>query len=258
MAEKKAAYSQEIVIHWLTEDSIRNLCSTIFRNYRLALFRLNDVLEDRQFVTIAKRLLIYQYLDKKAKELLDSFLNEISKKYCATYVRTICISVSKFLTYALAHRVDLPIGITHRLIFDYYQDEINRSQKSKNQSNRNIRVFLRYLVEKDLIIGSIVLVLDPLAINRLFFIDDLPADEKGLFLQYKLTDYITPEDFHSMAVQLDKNSLDKHRYSPTIRKVFRKTWKELFVFLEANELEYSPKLALRWATHLRHYTLKSS
>ena len=90
MAEKKAVYSQEIVIHWLDEDNIRNLCSTIFRNYRLALFRLNDVLENRQFITIAKRPLIYQYLDKKAKELLESFLDEISKKYCATYVRTIC------------------------------------------------------------------------------------------------------------------------------------------------------------------------
>ena len=105
---------------------------------------MNDVLENRQFVTIAKRPLIYQYLDKKAKEILDCFLVEISKKYYATYVRTICISVSKFLMYALAHRVDLPIGITHRLIFDYYQDDIDRSQKSKNQSNRNIKVFCKH------------------------------------------------------------------------------------------------------------------
>ena len=256
MTEKKAEYSQGLTIRWLAEDNIRNLCSTIFRSYRLALFRLNDVLENRQFVTIAKRPLIYQYLDKKAKELLDSFLDEISRKYSAIYVRTICLSVSKFLMYALTHRVNLPIGITHRFLFDYYQNDIHHSQKAKNQSNRNVKVFLRYLVRRKLIEASIVSVLDPLAINRLFFIDDLPSDEKVLFLRDKHTGHITPKDFYSMAVQLDKNCLDKHRYSSTMRKIFRKIWKELFVFLEANELEYSPELALYWATHLQHYTVQ--
>ena len=59
-----------------------------------------------------------------------------------------------------------------------------------------------------------------------------------------------------MAMRLDKSSLDKHCYSPTVRDVFRKTWKELFIFLEANELEYSSELALYWATYLQHYTVQ--
>ena len=256
MAENNVAYSQEIAIYWLAEDSIRNLCSTIFRNYRLALFRLNDVLEERQFATLANRPLIYRYLTKKAKDLLDSFLGEISKKYCTAYVRVICISVTKFLNYLAKRGVEEPTEITHRLIFDYYQDDIYRSQKSKNQSNRNVRVFLRYLVGKKLIKDSIVAVLDPLAIKRLFFIDQLPVDEKTLFFRYKQAKSMTPDNFHSMAMQLDNNCLDQYHYSLTMRKIFRKTWKELFVFLEANELEYSPHIALCWATHLRHYTIQ--
>lgn len=115
---------------------------------------------------------------------------------------------------------------------------------------------MRYLAKKNLIKSSVVAVLDPLAINRFFFIDALPADEKNLFFKDKQSDSMTPEDFLSMAMRLDKNCLDKHRYSLTMRRVFRKTWNELFLFLEANGLEYSAGLALCWAVYLQHYTVQ--
>jgi integrase len=254
MIEKNIAYSQELIIYWL-EDCIRHLCSTTFRCYRLALFRLNDVLENRQIAT-TKSPLNYQYLNKKGKELWGNFLVEISRKYSIGYIQEIRNSVFRFLIYALTHKVVLPDGITHKLIFDYYQDDIHRSQKLKNHSNGDVRIFLRYLAEKKLIRASVVALLDPLTMSRFFFIDDLPAVEKSLFPDDKQADSMAPEDFLAMAMRLDKRNLDKHRYSPTMRDVFRKTWKELFVFLEANELEYSQKLALCWATYLQHYTVQ--
>jgi integrase len=107
-----------------------------------------------------------------------------------------------------------------------------------------------------LIKASVVAVLDPRTISRFFFIDDLSAAERSLFPKAKQADCMIPEDFLSLAMRLDKSCLDKHRYSSTVRKVFRKTWKELFVFLEANELEYSQELALCWATYLQHYTVQ--
>lgn len=256
--KKEAGYSNELVVQWL-KDNAEKLSITTFKSYRLAFSRLNDVLHNREIVNTKaayEAVQYYKHMDYWCKELLDDFLTEISVIYQAGYIYGLRVSASRFLTYLTEQGLKEPTKITHRLIFDYYQDDIYRSQKSKNQSNRNVRVFLRYLVGRDLIRDSIVSVLDPLAINRFFFIGDLPADEKDLFLQDKQTDYMTPKDFHSMAVQLDNNCLDKHRYSSTARKVFRKTWKELFVFLEANELEYSSKLALRWATHLRHYTVQ--
>lgn len=67
MIEKNIEYSQELIIDWL-EDCIRHLCSTTFRCYRLALFRLNDVLENRQ-IAVTRSPLNYQYLNKKGKEL---------------------------------------------------------------------------------------------------------------------------------------------------------------------------------------------
>ena len=72
MIEKNIEYSQELIIDWL-EDCIRHLCSTTFRCYRLALFRLNDVLENRQ-IAVTRSPLNYQYLNKKGKELWGSFL----------------------------------------------------------------------------------------------------------------------------------------------------------------------------------------
>ena len=254
MIEKNIEYSQELIIDWL-EDCIRHLCSTTFRCYRLALFRLNDVLENRQ-IAVTRSPLNYQYLNKKGKELWGSFLVEISGKYSIGYIREIRNSVFSFLIYTLTHKAVLPDGITHKLILAYYQDDIHRSQKLKNKSNGDVRIFLRYLAEKKLIRASVVALLDPLAMNRFFFIDDLPVAERSLLPDDKQADSMTPKDFLAMAMRLDKSSLDKHCYSPTVRDVFRKTWKELFIFLEANELEYSSELALYWATYLQHYTVQ--
>lgn len=71
MIEKNIEYSQELIIDWL-EDCIRHLCSTTFRCYRLALFRLNDVLENRQ-IAVTRSPLNYQYLNKKAKNYGEVF-----------------------------------------------------------------------------------------------------------------------------------------------------------------------------------------
>ena len=95
MIEKNIEYSQELIIDWL-EDCIRHLCSTTFRCYRLALFRLNDVLENRQ-IAVTRSPLNYQYLNKKGKELWGSFLVEISGKYSIGYIREIRNSVFSFL-----------------------------------------------------------------------------------------------------------------------------------------------------------------
>ena len=150
MIEKNIEYSQELIIDWL-EDCIRHLCSTTFRCYRLALFRLNDVLENRQ-IAVTRSPLNYQYLNKKGKELWGSFLVEISGKYSIGYIREIRNSVFSFLIYALTHKAVLPDGITHKLILAYYQDDIHRSQKLKNKSNGDIqrRHACRIRVDDDL------------------------------------------------------------------------------------------------------------
>lgn len=97
MIEKNIAYSQELIIDWL-EDCIHHLCITTFRCYRLALFRLNDVLENRQIAT-TKSPLNYQYLNQKGKELWGNFLEEISEKYSIGYIQEIRNSVFRFLIY---------------------------------------------------------------------------------------------------------------------------------------------------------------
>jgi integrase len=41
-----------------------------------------------------------------------------------------------------------------------------------------------------------------------------------------------------------------------MRNAFRKAWKELYVFLEANSFHYSIETALAWATYMRNYTVQ--
>jgi integrase len=218
---------------------------------------MNDVLENREIINTKKAyeaVQNYQHMDRWYKELLDIFLEEISVKYEPGYIQGIRISASRFLIYASTHGVDVPSGITHKLVFDYHRDDMHRSQKVKDHYNGNVRFFLRYLADRKLVKSSIPLTLDKFVLNRLIFIEDLPANEKVLFHMDGETACMAAEKFHSMAVQLSNACMEKHRYSSTIRKNFLEAWDELFVFLEANGLDYSQNIALCWATYMQRHT----
>lgn len=256
LTEKQVGYSRELAIHWL-ENVALNLCFSTLKNYRLALSRMNDVLERRKIFNTKKTyeaVQNYQHLNGWSKELLNGFLDEISVKYGTRYIQEIRISVSRFLIYVSTHGADTPSGITHKLIYDYHRDDIHKNQKGKDQYNRAVRSFLRYLAERKLVKNSIPVALDKFVLKRLIFLEELPVDESDFFHGDNPADCITAEEFHSMSVQLSNDCLEKHRYSSTIRKNFREAWDELFVFLEANRLDYFKEIALCWATYMQRYT----
>ncbi len=259
LTEKEVEYSREFAIDWL-EKVVPNLCSSIFTNYRLALSRMDDVLENHKIINTKKKyesVQNYQRLDRWCKELLDSLLEEISVKYKAGHIQGIRISASRFLIYATTHGVDSPAGITHKLIYNYNREDIHSSQRVKDHYYVGARIFLRYLAGRNLVRKSIPLTLDKFVLNRLIFIERLPANERGLFRSDIQNDCcITAEEFHSKAMQLNNDCMGKHRYSSTARKNFREAWDELFVFLEANDLDYSQGIALCWATYMQQHSIQ--
>jgi len=256
LTERQVEYSRELAIHWLGKVT-PNICCSSSGNYRRALSRINDVLENHEIVNTKKAydaVQYYKHMDCWCKELLDAFLKETSLRYNAGYIQEIRISVSRFLIYVSAHGIAVPSGITHKLIFDYYRDDMHRTQKVKNSYNRAIRIFLRYLAASKQVKKSIPLTLDNFVLNRLIFIEELPTHEKEIFCKDGKRSCIKAENFYSMAVLLSNDCIKKHRYSATIKKSFREAWDELFVFLEANGLDYSQEIAICWATYMQHYT----
>ena len=229
---KGAEYSHELAIHWL-EVAAPNLCISTFKNYRLAISRISNVLKNCRIINTKKAyeaVQYYKYLNKWNIGLLNTFLGEISEKYKAEYIQSLRASVSRFLLYASNHGANEVSEITHKLIFNYYRDDKHKNQKAKNRHNRGIRIFLRYLTSRKLVKTSISLTLDKFVLSRLIFIEELPENEKDLFYRNEKTEYILPEEFYFLSIQLSDDCLNTYRYSLTIRKNYRQVWDELFVF----------------------------
>jgi site-specific recombinase XerD len=102
--------------------------------------------------------------------------------------------------------------------------------------------------------ASIPLTLDKFIIQRLVLIHELSPDDRDPFHVTELSGGMNPREFHSKTCILGNTYLKIHRYSATMKKIYRKAWNELFVFLEANGLDYCQETALCWAKHMQDYT----
>lgn len=258
LIEKNTEYAYELAMHWL-EDVSSNICITTLKNYQMALSRINDVLENRKIINTKKAyesVQYYKYLGQANKELLNAFLGEISEKHKAGYIQGLRVSASRFLVYISNHDANEVSEITHKLIINYYRDDKHKNPKAKNHHNGQVRVFLRFLADRKLIKASIPLTLDKVMLNRLIFIEELPVKDQGLFYGTGQAACMEAEEFYSLSIQLSNNCLEANFYSLTIKKTYREVWDELFVFLEANKLDYSQELALCWASYMQSYTVQ--
>lgn len=243
---RQMSYSRELAQQWLDTVTL-GLCSSTLKNYRRALSRIDDALNHHEIQNTKNAYEAaqhYQHLEFWSKELLDEFLSELSKSHGSGSIQQHRIANSRFLEY-LSQSGLKDIGeLSHYLIKEYYRYDIHKTQKIKDRYNSLNRHFLKYLADKGMIKASIPLTLDKFVLRRLFFIGELPAKEKECFSSTGSSDYIAPWDFYSRTLLLGSTHLQCHRYSKTIISTFRRIWSELFVFLEANELDYYQELAL--------------
>jgi len=261
LTEQKLVYSREIAVRWLEsmpKDSKPNL--TVFRVHRLALSRLNDVFEGHEIINtkeIKESHQNYAHLNSDNKTLVDTFLKETSMThgFKASYLhKKIRMIVARFLIYLSSCGIDIPTEITHKSLCEYYRNDIHRTVESKNLYTSLARFFLEYLANKKLINSSLPLALNRFVVNRLVFVNELPEKEQILFHENSSTGLFSAEEFHMTSMQLENNCLEKHSYCYGARVSFQRVWMELFVFLEANEFDYSPELALCWANYMQRYT----
>ena len=251
-------YSNTVAEQWLQITS-RELCKTSYNTYRLALFKLQAAYDCREIGSARTRYnnqSKYSHLAPWFHDALIGFMAEISdESYTPSYIVAIKNSVARFLGYLGKRRVTGIECITHRVIVDYYRDDTHHNYKVKDIRNNNDRKFLSYLSDRGDIPKSIPLALDKYVLTRLIFIDSLSFDVQERFNKTVCGTQIDAEEYYRATLELGEN-LGQFRYSKTVRNVFRKAWKELFVFLEANTLSYSKEIAIAWAEYMGQYTVQ--
>ena len=255
LACKRKPYSECLANQWFGGIA-SGLCGTTVNTYKQALMKLDAAYHHKNIGSTKAQYDLrqkYQRLVPWCKTLLDTFLTEMSGLYGCSYLKALRIAAIQFLNYAIDKGGNRPQDITHRLIADYYHDDENTSRKSKDAYNRQIRKFLHYLSDKGIIQASIYLTLDKFVLQRLIFIESLTDSEQNAFRVNSDGLVITEEVYYAKALEMTA-IIDLHKYSKSQRKVFFKAWRELFVFLEANSLNYSIIIALAWVNYMRRFT----
>ncbi|AKL94351.1 integrase family protein [Clostridium aceticum] len=250
-------YSHELAMEWLASVT-PGLCKSTFKTYRLALSRINAAYKNQEIVNtkaVYQSQQNYQNLDPWCRHLLDEFLEKMSSSYVVSFLQTLKIAGARFLTYTTRHGVSRPEDISHHIVANYYYDDRHDSYKSKDVYNGCIRMFLRYLVALGIIRSSIPLMLDKFTLARMVFIEELPKTEQENFHQDYSQILFSAEEFYTRLGEVSFLVVQQ-KYSLTMRRTFHNAWKELFIFLEANELGYSKEIALTWASYMKNYTLQ--
>jgi site-specific recombinase XerD len=255
LLDKKESYSKPLTEQWL--DSIA-LCDSTRKLYRMALWKLDEAYHQKVISNTNTKNLAQQQralLAPWCRCELDVFMSAISDEYNSSFPYTIKTSVVRFLNYLANIGVTKVEDISHKIIANYYCDDMHDHGKLKNLHIGCIRKFLRFLSEGGRIQMSIPLTLDKPALSRLVFIKSLPVDKQAEFAAISGDSSVKADEYYRKTLKLGA-LVEHHRYSKTARNVFPKAWKELFIFLEANLLGYSKEIALAWAGQMRYYTVQ--
>jgi integrase len=95
--------------------------------------------------------------------------------------------------------------------------------------------------------------LDRFAIPKIIFIDNLLDSQKEIFLKHtaKAKESVSSKEYYLKAMDIFHIHLDLHYYSKSIKKVFHQAWRDFYIFLEANNLNYSYDYAEYWCRLLK-------
>ena len=260
LEEKQLPYSHGEAERWLNSKRA-GWKHPKFKISRLSLFRLDNVMRNGCITTdryVYENSYNYNRLPEWSRLLLDGYLDDISHSFREGYVKEHRIACSEFLIYISIIGGKNIGDINHKNVIGYYYQSNHRTMQAKNLYNRNIRHFLQYLANKNLIAASLTYTLDRFAVSRIIITDELPNANKiaCIYRSDQTSGEISAVEYYSIAKELGATYLDRHNYSKTMKKIFRKAWRELYIFLEANRLGYSYETAEYWCCYLKKYTVQ--
>lgn len=258
LLETGTPYCSPAEDEWIRSITL-GLDSTTLSIYKRALIKLNKAYNNEEInnsVIRRRTKQNHQHLSQWSRVVLNEFMDSVAgDNYDNNYYQSIRRSNVWFLKYLTGKGIVGPEDITHRLIADFYREDKHENYKTKDIYNNCIRKFLRFLSGKGIIKPSIPLALDKNVLSRLVFLDNLSADEQRGFIMASNHTTLSAEVYYCEALKMN-TLIEQHKYSKTMKKTFAKAWKEMFVFLEANGLDYSDETALSWANHMSHYTVQ--
>lgn len=250
-------YSHGVALKWLNDNRAK-WQHPKFKAFRLSLFQINDIIQNGCITAnryVYESSCNYDKLPKWCRLLLDDYLNEFSQSFSEGYVSQRRIACSKFLI-CLSHNGGKSIkDINHKNIIGYYNQNEHRTVQAKNLNSLNIRHFLAYLADKELISASLPYVLKQDVIPKIIIINELPATTKDCFYNANQSSYKIPTgEYFAIAKEFGNTCLARHNYSKSIKNIFSKALRELYIFLEANGLSYSYETAEYWCICQKNYT----
>lgn len=252
-------YSHGVALKWLNDNRAK-WQHPKFKPFRLSLFQINDVIQNGCITTnkyVYESSCNYDKLPKWCRLLLDDYLNEFSQSFSEGYVSQRRIACSKFLIYLSYNGGKSIKDINYKNIIGYYNQNEHRTVQAKNLNSRSIRHFFTYLADKELISASLPYVLKQDVIPKIIIINELSATTKDCFYNSnQSSDKIPTGEYFAIAKELGNTCLARHNYSKSIKRVFCKAWRNLYIFLEANGLSYSYETAKYWCICQKNYTLQ--
>ena len=254
MANENKQYDTQVWKKWF-EIETPNLSKSMFYACRLALNKLdaafhgNEICDSDSHTTRQKT----KCLPAWCRTLLDNFTGSTLGGFERTSREKVRVSVAVFLGYMSQNSVTCAGEITHWQIAEYCRSISNKEQRKIEFEHLSIRKFLRYLSDRGIIKASVAMTLDPPVLSRFVLVESLPPEEQGVFSCSANGKSIGADAFFNISIELDA-AIKRHNYSQTMIWAFHKTWITLYVFLEANSLEYTFGTAVAWAHLMRRYT----
>jgi site-specific recombinase XerD len=254
LLEKQLSYSHGEAMNWL------QINSTVwkhpkYKSARLSLFQLDDLIKSGSISNnyVYENSSNYDRLPDWSRLLLNDYLGEISNLFGKAYIQQHRITCSEFLIFINSIDIKNVSDINHQNIIEYHNQSNHVTIQAKNMYNRTIRYFLTYLSKKGLVPASLAYSLDRFAIPKIIFINNLPCFQKEILIKHtvKAIESVSAKEYYLQAMDIFRVYLDRHYYSKSVKKVFHQAWRDFYIFLEANNLNYSYDLAENWCSFLK-------
>lgn len=199
----------------------------------------------------ARRPLISDMLElltPKNRMLADAYIEKLGEEYAANHVMSLTREALKYMLRLQNNGIDKALESTVKDVVGHCNAIESSSDVAKGQRKGYLRIFTGFLIAEYGLSQSIELVTGVFMYDRVVFIDDLKAQDRQRFLVSASPEGAVPTDrekFWDYACELHA-TLESCGYSPTTKKTLLRACQCLYVFLCANDFDYTPALAEHW------------
>ena len=243
LVDNGLAYSAEAAHSWL---KLQQYPRSSQQTYAKALQRLDDV------YTYGAIRFVHQMrmpLCPELEEMLHAYLHAISGMYSVNHLANIETRCRFFLGFLQQQQMITTIGdISYPDILAFCQDPLQSLCKADCSMYKGSTMrFLEWLSGEQLCPSGFAMLLFQERMKKVFFIDEMPEATGEILSALKIQSYedFPPDEFHLTAREFCKD-LEQAGYAATMRHTACYTLDLLYLFLDMNELGYTPKVSWLW------------